>query len=91
MKNRNIIIIIFIIKITISSNLIGSFNTIFFLNLTSGECPITKRCYCTPVIGQLSKPIATRSPGFLANQQIFTIVVSSSLTVVMVLTVMALE
>ena len=84
-----IIIIIIIIKITISSNLIGSFNTLFFLNLISGECPITKCCYWTPVIGQLNKPITTRAPGFLTNQQIVTIVVSSPLTVVMIPTVMA--
>ena len=64
----------------------GSFNTLFHFNLTSGECPITK---WTPVIGQLHKPITTRVPDFLTNQQIVTIEVSSPVTVVMVPTVMA--
>ena len=58
-------------------------------NLTSGECPLTECCYWTPVIGQLDKPITTRVPGFLTNQLIVTIVVSSLITVVMVPTVMA--
>ena len=79
----------FIIKITIFSNLIGSFNTQFFLNLISGECPITKCCYWTNVIGQLNKPITTRAPGFPINQQIVTIVVSTPFTVVMIPTVIA--
>ena len=76
-----------IIKIKISSNLIGSFIQ-FFLNLISRECPITKCCYWKPVIGQLNKPITTRAPGFLTNQQIVTIVVSSPPMVVMIITVM---
>ena len=79
----------FIIKIKISSNLISSFNALFFLNLISEECPITKCCYWTPVIGQLDKPITTRASGFLTNQQIVTIVVFSPLTVVMIPTVIA--
>ena len=62
---------------------------LFFLNLISGECPITKCCYWAPVIGQLNKPITTRAPGFLTNQQIITIVVSSPLAVVMIPSVMA--
>ena len=47
-----------IITNTISSNLIGTFNNLFFFNLTAksyiGECPITKHCYWTIVIGQLN-------------------------------------
>ena len=62
-----------IIKITISSNLIDSFNSQFIFNLTAksfiGECPIAKCCYRTPVVGQFNKPITTRVPGFLTNQQ----------------------
>ena len=52
-----------IVTITISSNVIGSFNSLFFLNMRAksfnGECPMTKCCYLTLVIGQLNKPITT--------------------------------
>ena len=61
------------IGITISSNLIGSFNNLFFLNLTAKsfirECPIIKCCYYTTVIGQFNKPITTWVSGYLTNQQ----------------------
>ena len=50
------------------NNLIGSFNNLFFLNLTTKsfiwECPTTKCCYWTLVIRQLNKPITTWVHGF---------------------------
>ena len=62
-----------IIKIRISSNLIGSFNTLFSLNVTAKllirECTITQCSYWTPLIGQLNKPITTEVPGFLTSHQ----------------------
>ena len=52
--------------------MIDTFNTLCFLYLTkkslTGDCPITKCYYWTPVIGQLNKPITTRVPGFLTIQ-----------------------
>ena len=42
---------------------------------------MTKCCHWTLVIGQSNKPITARVSGFLTNQQIFTIVVSSPPTV----------
>ena len=44
---------LFVIILTSSSNLIGSFKTLYFLNLTAksfiGQCPMTKCCYRTLV------------------------------------------
>ena len=69
------------IKIAISSNLIGSFNILFsFMTADSfiRECPVTRCCYWTLVIGQLNKPITTRVPGFLTNQQQERVTMNSS-------------
>ena len=71
-------IIIIIIKMTTSPNSICSFNTLLFLNLTAkksfiGECPITKCCYWTPVIGQLNEPATTWVPGFWLSLVMLTL------------------